>query len=224
MSEKFISIAIDGPVAAGKTTQAKLLAKELGFLYVDTGAMYRTIAVFMTWFPTLAPSMEKVLAGINMKLKRGQDGEQRMFLGTEDVTDQLRTPKISKLASDISALPCVRDFLLGMQRKAAEENDVVMEGRDIGTVILPDATVKIFLTADADMRAFRRWRELKQKGQTENFYNVMEDLKARDYNDSHREVAPLKQAEDAILLDCTELSSRETTQALLEIVRKITDI
>lgn len=173
MSEKFISIAIDGPVAAGKTTQAKLLAKELGFLYVDTGAMYRTIAVFMTWFPTLAPSMEKVLAGINMKLKRGQDGEQRMFLGTEDVTDQLRTPKISKLASNISALPCVRDFLLGMQRKAAEENDVVMEGRDIGTVILPDATVKIFLTADADMRAFRRWRELKQKGQTENFYNVM---------------------------------------------------
>lgn len=224
MSEKFISIAIDGPVAAGKTTQAKLLAKELGFLYVDTGAMYRTIAVFMTWFPTLAPSMEKVLAGINMKLKRGQDGEQRMFLGTEDVTDQLRTPKISKLASNISALPCVRDFLFGMQRKAAEENDVVMEGRDIGTVILPDATVKIFLTADADMRAFRRWRELKQKGQTENFYNVMEDLKARDYNDSHREVAPLKQAEDAILLDCTELSSRETTQALLEIVRKITDI
>lgn len=224
MSEKFISIAIDGPVAAGKTTQAKLLAKELGFLYVDTGAMYRTSAVFMTWFPTLAPSMEKVLAGINMKLKRGQDGEQRMFLGTEDVTDQLRTPKISKLASNISALPCVRDFLLGMQRKAAEENDVVMEGRDIGTVILPDATVKIFLTADADMRAFRRWRELKQKGQTENFYNVMEDLKARDYNDSHREVAPLKQAEDAILLDCTELSSRETTQALLEIVRKITDI
>lgn len=224
MSEKFISIAIDGPVAAGKTTQAKLLAKELGFLYVDTGAMYRTIAVFMTWFPTLAPSMEKVLAGINMKLKRGQDGEQRMFLGTEDVTDQLRTPKISKLASNISALPCVRDFLLGMQRKAAEENDVVMEGRDIGTVILPDATVKIFLTADADMRAFRRWRELKQKGQTENSYNVMEDLKARDYNDSHREVAPLKQAEDAILLDCTELSSRETTQALLEIVRKITDI
>lgn len=224
MSEKFISIAIDGPVAAGKTTQAKLLAKELGFLYVDTGAMYRTIAVFMTWFPTLAPSMEKVLAGINMKLKRGQDGEQRMFLGTEDVTDQLRTPKISKLASNISALPCVRDFLLGMQRKAAEENDVVMEGRDIGTVILPDATVKIFLTADADMRAFRRWRELKQKGQTENFYNVMEDLKVRDYNDSHREVAPLKQAEDAILLDCTELSSRETTQALLEIVRKITDI
>ena len=224
MSEKFISIAIDGPVAAGKTTQAKLLAKELGFLYVDTGAMYRTIAVFMTWFPTLAPSMEKVLAGINMKLKRGQDGEQRMFLGTEDVTDQLRTPKISKLASNISALPCVRDFLLGMQRKAAEENDVVMEGRDIGTVILPDATVKIFLTADADMRAFRRWRELKQKGQAVNFYNSMEDLKARDYNDSHREVAPLKQAEDAILLDCTELSSRETTQALLEIVRKITDI
>lgn len=223
MSKKFVSIAIDGPVAAGKTTQAKLLAKELGFLYVDTGAMYRTIAVFMTWFPTLAPSMEKVLACINMKLKRGQDGEQRMFLGTEDVTDQLRTPKISKLASDISALPCVRDFLLGMQRKAAEEHDVVMEGRDIGTVILPDATVKIFLTADSDVRICRRWLEMKRKGQPVGFHQVMADLIDRDYNDSHREIAPLKQADDAIVLDCTDLSIRETTSALLETVRKIID-
>lgn len=223
MEKNHIAIAIDGPVAAGKTTQAKLLAKELGFLYVDTGAMYRTIAVFMTWFPTLAPSMEKVLACINMTLKRGQDGEQRMFLGTEDVTDQLRTPKISKLASDISALPCVRDFLLGMQRKAAEENDVVMEGRDIGTVILPDATVKIFLTADSDVRICRRWLEMKRKGQPVGFHQVMADLIDRDYNDSHREIAPLKQADDAIVLDCTDLSIRETTSALLETVRKIID-
>lgn len=223
MEKNHIAIAIDGPVAAGKTTQAKLLAKELGFLYVDTGAMYRTIAVFMTWFPTLAPSMEKVLACINMTLKRGQDGEQRMLLGTEDVTDQLRTPKISKLASDISALPCVRDFLLGMQRKAAEENDVVMEGRDIGTVILPDATVKIFLTADSDVRICRRWLEMKRKGQPVGFHQVMADLIDRDYNDSHREIAPLKQADDAIVLDCTDLSIRETTSALLETVRKIID-
>ena len=221
MEKKHNAIAIDGPVAAGKTTQAKLLAKELGFLYVDTGAMYRTIAVFMTWFPTLAPSMEKVLACINMKLKRGQDGEQRMFLGTEDVTDQLRTPEISKLASDISALPCVRDFLLGMQRKTAEENDVVMEGRDIGTVILPDATVKIFLTADSDVRVCRRWLEMKRKGQTVGFHQVLADLVDRDYNDSHREIAPLKQSDDAIVLDCTDLSIRETTNALLEIVREI---
>lgn len=221
MEKNHIAIAIDGPVAAGKTTQAKLLAKEFGFLYVDTGAMYRTIAVFMTWFPTLAPSMEKVLACINMTLKRGQDGEQRMFLGTEDVTDQLRTPKISKLASDISALPCVRDFLLGMQRKAAEENDVVMEGRDIGTVILPDATVKIFLTADSDVRVCRRWLEMKRKGQPVGFHQVMADLIDRDYNDSHREIAPLRQAKDAILLDCTDLSIRETTNALLELVREI---
>lgn len=223
MEKNHIAIAIDGPVAAGKTTQAKLLAKELGFLYVDTGAMYRTIAVFMTWFPTLAPSMEKVLACINMTLKRGQDGEQRMFLGTEDVTDQLRTPKISKLASDISALPCVRDFLLGMQRKAAEENDVVMEGRDIGTVILPDATVKIFLTADSDVRICRRWLEMKRKGQPVGFHQVMADLIDRDYNDSHREIASLRQADDAIVLDCTDLSIRETTSALLETVRKIID-
>lgn len=224
MNEKRISIAIDGPVAAGKTTQAKHLAEALGFLYMDTGALYRTIACYMERHGKVITDIDEVLASINLFLERDEKGQQRMFLGTEDVTDCLRTPSISKLASDISAVQAVREFLLDMQRAVSKEQNVVMEGRDIGTVILPDATVKIFLTADVDMRAFRRWRELKQKGQTENFYNVMENLKARDYNDSHREVAPLKQAEDAILLDCTELSSRETTQALLEIVRKITDI
>lgn len=224
MNEKRISIAIDGPVAAGKTTQAKRLAEALGFLYMDTGALYRTIACYMERHGKVITDIDEVLASINLFLERDEKGQQRMFLGTEDVTDCLRTPSISKLASDISAVQAVREFLLDMQRAVSKEQNVVMEGRDIGTVILPDATVKIFLTADADMRAFRRWRELKQKGQTENFYNVMENLKARDYNDLHREVAPLKQAEDAILLDCTELSSRETTQALLEIVRKITDI
>lgn len=224
MNEKRISIAIDGPVAAGKTTQAKRLAEALGFLYMDTGALYRTIACYMERHGKVITDIDEVLASINLFLERDEKGQQRMFLGTEDVTDCLRTPSISKLASDISAVQAVREFLLDMQRAVSKEQNVVMEGRDIGTVILPDATVKIFLTADADMRAFRRWRELKQKGQTENFYNVMENLKARDYNDSHREVAPLKQADDAIMLDCTELSSRETTQALLEIVREITDI
>ena len=147
-----------------------------------------------------------------------------MFLGAEDVTSHLRTPSISKLASDISAVPAVREFLLDMQRSASKKYNVVMEGRDIGTVVLPDATVKIFLTADADVRGFRRWREMKQKGQPEGFHKVLSDLVNRDYNDSHREVAPLKQAEDAIMLDCTELSIRETTQALLEIVREIAGI
>lgn len=221
MSEKFVSIAIDGPVAAGKTTQAKLLAKEMGFLYVDTGAMYRTIACYMAKHKKDPADIDEVLNCIDMNLTRNETGEQRMFLGTEDVTDQLRTPEISKLASDISALPCVRDFLLGMQRKAAEENDVVMEGRDIGTVILPDATAKIFLTADSDVRVCRRWLEMKRNNQSVGFHQVLADLIDRDYNDSHREIAPLKQADDAIVLDCTDLSIRETTNALLEIVREI---
>lgn len=224
MNEKRISIAIDGPVAAGKTTQAKRLAEALGFLYMDTGALYRTIACYMERHGKVITDIDEVLASINLFLERDEKGQQRMFLGTEDVTDCLRTPSISKLASDISAVQAVREFLLDMQRAVSKEQNVVMEGRDIGTVVLPDATVKIFLTADADVRGFRRWREMKQKGQPEGFHKVLADLADRDYNDSHREVAPLKQADDAIMLDCTELSSRETTQALLEIVRKITDI
>lgn len=224
MNEKFVSIAIDGPVAAGKTTQAKRLAEALGFLYMDTGALYRTIACYMERCGKNIADIDEVLASIDMHLERDEKGQQRMFLGAEDVTDHLRTPSISKLASDISAVPAVREFLLDMQRSVAKEQNMVMEGRDIGTVVLPDATVKIFLTADADVRTCRRWLELKRKGQPEGFHKVMYDLIDRDYNDSHREVAPLKQADDAILLDCTELSSRETTQALLEIVREIASI
>lgn len=224
MNEKRISIAIDGPVAAGKTTQAKRLAEALGFLYMDTGALYRTIACYMERHGKVIADIDEVLASIDLFLERDEKGQQRMFLGMEDVTDCLRTPSISKLASDISAVPAVREFLLDMQRAVAKEQNVVMEGRDIGTVVLPDSTVKIFLTADADIRGFRRWREMKQKGQPEDFHKVLADLADRDYNDSHREVAPLKQADDAIMLDCTELRSRETTQALLEIVREIAGI
>lgn len=215
---KSISIAIDGPVAAGKTTQAKLLAKTLGFLYVDTGALYRTIACYMQMNQKDPDDIMEVLNCIDMNLDRGEDGEQHMFLGSEDITDRLRTPDISKLASDISALPCVRDFLLNKQREAAMNNDVVMEGRDIGTVILPDADVKVFLTAEPETRAQRRWLELSQKGSPCPLSKVLCDLQQRDYNDSHRAVAPLKQAEDAVLVDCTHLNIQETTQKILEIV------
>ena len=216
--EKHISIAIDGPVAAGKTTQAKLLAQELGFLYVDTGALYRTIACYMKMHQKTADDIEEVLNCIDMNLVRSEDGTQRMFLGSEDVTSRLRTPEISKLASDISAILSVRAFLLDKQREAAMDNNVVMEGRDIGTVILPDASVKIFLTADPDIRAHRRWMELGKKGVFCSFFGVLEDLKQRDFNDSHRDVAPLKQAEDAVLIDCTHLNIQETTRTILEIV------
>lgn len=219
MGKKHITIAIDGPVAAGKTTQAKLLAKKLGFLYVDTGAMYRTLACYMTRLPKPEPSIDEVLASVDMKVSRGADGEQRMFLGDEDVTPQLRTPDISMAASRISAEPKVREFLLEMQRQTARENDVVMEGRDIGTVILPDAQVKVFLTADAYVRAERRHAEMQGKGSTIPYAEVLQDLLERDYNDSHREIAPLKKADDAVLLDCTDLTLEETTQALLEIVQ-----
>lgn len=219
MGKKHITIAIDGPVAAGKTTQAKLLAKKLGFLYVDTGAMYRTLACYMTRLPKPEPSIDEVLASVDMKVSRGADGEQRMFLGDEDVTPQLRTPDISMAASRISAEPKVREFLLEMQRQTVRENDVVMEGRDIGTVILPDAQVKVFLTADAYVRAERRHAEMQGKGSTIPYAEVLQDLLERDYNDSHREIAPLKKADDAVLLDCTDLTLEETTQALLEIVQ-----
>lgn len=216
--EKHISIAIDGPVAAGKTTQAKLLAQELGFLYVDTGALYRTIACYMKMHQKTADDIEEVLNSIDMNLVRSEDGTQRMFLGSEEVTGRLRTPEISKLASDISAIPSVREFLLDKQREAAMDNNVVMEGRDIGTVILPDASVKIFLTADPDIRAHRRWLELCQRGVSCLLSEVLQDLKQRDYNDSHRDVAPLKQAEDAVVIDCTHLNIQETTRTILEIV------
>lgn len=216
--EKHISIAIDGPVAAGKTTQAKLLAQELGFLYVDTGALYRTIACYMKMNQKTADDIEEVLNSIDMNLVRSEDGTQRMFLGSEEVTGRLRTPEISKLASDISAIPSVREFLLDKQREAAMDNNVVMEGRDIGTVILPDASVKIFLTADPDIRAHRRWLELCQRGVSCPLSEVLQDLKQRDYNDSHRDVAPLKQAEDAVVIDCTHLNIQETTRTILEIV------
>ena len=212
MTKKF-SIAIDGPAGAGKTTQAKALAKALGFVYVDTGAMYRALAVYMRDKP-----MEQVpaaLAEVQLRATWDEKGNQRMSINGVDVTDLLRTPEISRLASDISAIPEVRDFLLETQREIARENNVVMEGRDIGTVILPDATLKIFLTASLDERAWRRSRQLEPG--TYLLSSVKKDIERRDRNDSSRDAAPLMQAEDAILVDCTRMDIKETTQAVLRL-------
>lgn len=210
---KKLSIAIDGPAGAGKTTQAKALAKALGYVYVDTGAMYRALAVYMQ--DEELKDVPEILPEVNLQATWDEKGNQRMSINGVDVTDRLRTPEISRLASDISAIPEVRDFLLETQREIAWENNVVMEGRDIGTVILPDATLKVFLTASLDERAWRRSRQLEPG--TYLLPSVKKDIERRDRNDSSRDAAPLAQAEDAILVDCTHMNIKETTQAVLRL-------
>ena len=210
---KKLSIAIDGPAGAGKTTQAKALAKALGYVYVDTGAMYRALAVYMQ--DEELEDVSEILSEVNLQASWDEKGNQRMSINGVDVTDRLRTPEISRLASDISAIPEVRDFLLETQREIARENNVVMEGRDIGTVILPDATLKVFLTASLDERAWRRSRQLEPG--TYLLPSVKKDIERRDRNDSSRDAAPLAQAEDAILVDCTHMNIKETTQAVLRL-------
>lgn len=210
---KKLSIAIDGPAGAGKTTQAKALAKALGYVYVDTGAMYRALAVYMQ--DEELKDVPEILPEVNLQATWDEKGNQRMSINGVDVTDRLRTPEISRLASDISAIPEVRDFLLETQREIARENNVVMEGRDIGTVILPDATLKVFLTASLDERAWRRSRQLEPG--TYLLPSVKKDIERRDRNDSSRDAAPLAQAEDAILVDCTHMNIKETTQAVLRL-------
>ena len=210
---KKLSIATDGPAGAGKTTQAKALAKALGYVYVDTGAMYRALAVYMQ--DEELKDVPEILPEVNLQSTWDEKGNQRMSINGVDVTDRLRTPEISRLASDISAIPEVRDFLLETQREIARENNVVMEGRDIGTVILPDATLKVFLTASLDERAWRRSRQLEPG--TYLLPSVKKDIERRDRNDSSRDAAPLAQAEDAILVDCTHMNIKETTQAVLRL-------
>ena len=210
---KKLSIAIDGPAGAGKTTQAKALAKALGYVSVDTGAMYRALAVYMQ--DEELKDVPEILPEVNLQSTWDEKGNQRMSINGVDVTDRLRTPEISRLASDISAIPEVRDFLLETQREIARENNVVMEGRDIGTVILPDATLKVFLTASLDERAWRRSRQLEPG--TYLLPSVKKDIERRDRNDSSRDAAPLAQAEDAILVDCTHMNIKETTQAVLRL-------
>ena len=216
------SIAIDGPSGAGKSTIAKRLAAELNFLYVDTGAIYRTVglqAFRKGVAPEDGPAVEALLPELNINMSYGDDGLQHMILNGEDVTSAIRQHEISHYASAVSAIPAVRSFLLEMQRKFARENNVIMDGRDIGTVVLPDAELKIYLTADAKDRAQRRYLELLQRGQHAEYEQVLKDIIERDYRDMNRETAPLKQAEDAVLVDTTGVGLEESYQMMLQVVR-----
>lgn len=217
-----ISIAIDGPSGAGKSTLARRLATTLRFLYVDTGAIYRTIAYY-AYANHLDPADEAAvlaaLPNICIELRHDAEGLQRMILNGEDVTDAIRLPQISQYASVVSAYPGVRAFLLEMQRDFARKGSVIMDGRDIGTVVLPQADVKIFLTASPEARARRRCLELEQRGTPEPFDQVLSEIQQRDWDDSHRETAPLRQAEDAVVVDTTELNFEESLAALLTVVR-----
>ena len=218
-----ISIAIDGPSGAGKSTLAKSLAEKLGYLYVDTGAIYRTIGLYMYEAdndPRDEAAVMAALPDVEIQLSHGEDGLQHMSLNGCDVTQAIRLPHVSMCASSVSAHPGVRAFLLEMQRELARTHNVIMDGRDIGTVVLPDAQVKIFLTASAEARAQRRMRELDQRGTPQPFEKVLSDIQQRDYDDSHRATAPLKQAEDAVLLDTTALNFAQSEEALLNIIRE----
>lgn len=217
-----INIALDGPSGAGKSTIARKVAAELGYVYVDTGAMYRSIALYAISKGVSADSREEIiplLEGIDVRLAYA-DGSQRVLLCGEDVSDRIRTPEISMGASKVSAFPEVREFLFGLQKKTAEENDIIMDGRDIGTVVLPNADVKIFLTASAEERANRRFRELQEKGDPSSYDDVLRDIRQRDYNDVHRDIAPLKKAEDAVEVDSTSLTLDQTVEEILRIIRK----
>ncbi len=215
-----ISVAIDGPSGAGKSSLAKRLAKELGYLYVDTGAMYRAIGLYAKRAGAdtkNAAAVEALLPRVRVELKY-VDGVQRVLLCGEDVSEAIRAEEIGMAASDVSAHPAVRRFLLDTQRNMALTHDLLMDGRDIGTVILPNATVKIFLTASPEARAKRRMLELRQKGQPAEYETVLEDIRQRDWQDTHRETAPLKQAEDAVLVDTSELDFEESFQALKKLI------
>lgn len=215
-----ISVAIDGPSGAGKSSLAKRLAKELGYLYVDTGAMYRAIGLYAKRAGAdtkNAAAVEALLPEVRVELKY-VDGAQRVLLCGEDVSEAIRAEEIGMAASDVSAYPAVRRFLLDTQRNMALTHDLLMDGRDIGTVILPNATVKIFLTASPEARAKRRMLELQQKGQPAEYETVLEDIRQRDWQDTHRETAPLKQAEDALLVDTSELDFEESFQTLKNLI------
>lgn len=221
MQEK--SVAIDGPAGAGKSTLARALARELGYLYVDTGAIYRTVALRAREAgadPSDPEQVSPLLKDLDLRMDYGGDGVQRMYLSGRDVTEAIRENEVSALASQVAALPAVREFLLEFQRKQAREHNVVMDGRDIGTVVLPQAGVKIFLTAAPEARARRRTAELLQRGQDADFDEILREIRQRDEQDENRPVAPLRQAEDAALLDTTNLDLKGSLEALLTLVRE----
>ena len=217
---KTISIAIDGPAGAGKSTIAKRLAKELGYYYVDTGAIYRTVAYFMDLLgiaPKDVDGVSRYIDELTVEIEYDEEGQQHMIMNGMDVSGDIRTPDISQKASLISAHAVVRDMLLDMQRDVAKKHNVIMDGRDIGTVVLPRANVKIFLTASAEVRAQRRHLELQAKGSKDSYEKVLADIQLRDHQDSTREIAPLKQAKDAILVDTSSMD----IQVVVEHIRNI---
>ena len=221
-----IQIAIDGPSGAGKSTVAKALAKKLGIIYVDTGALYRTVGYYVRQHdtdPSDASAVEKLLPGIHLEI-RYENGVQEVYLNGEAMGNRIRTPEMSMYASAVSAIPAVRNFLLDTQREIAEKNGVVMDGRDIGTVILPNANVKVFLTASDTCRAERRYLELQQKGIQTTLEEVLSDMRQRDLNDSTRAVAPAVAAKDATLLDSSGMSVEECVSAIEALVAEKTGL
>lgn len=218
-----INVAIDGPAGAGKSTIAKAAAKALGYIYVDTGALYRTVALGAVRAGVLESDdgIAALLPSLHVELKF-VDGSQHVYLNGEDVSDLIRTPEISMGASKVSAVPAVRAFLLDLQRDLAKKNNVIMDGRDIATVVLPNAQVKIFLSATPECRARRRYKELVEKGQTVTYEDVLADVNRRDYQDSHREIAPLKPSADSIMADTSELDLQQSTDLIINIIREHT--
>ena len=217
-----INVAIDGPAGAGKSTISRAAAKELGFIYIDTGALYRTVGLNALRKGADVNDAESVIATLTDDLKvelRFIDGEQRMFLNDEDVSDKIRTPEVSSAASITSAVPEVRKYLFDLQKNLAKTNNCIMDGRDIGTVVLPDAKVKIFLTASPEARADRRYKELIEKGMDVKYDDVLADMIKRDYDDSHRAIAPLKQADDAVLADTSDITLEESIALIIKIIK-----
>lgn len=219
---KRFSVAIDGPAGAGKSTLAKAAAARLGFVYVDTGAIYRTVGLAARNAGVDKADSEGIkalLTGLQVDI-RYENGVQKMYLNGGDVTGEIRSPEISAYASYVSAIPEVRAFLMEMQRRLAREHDVIMDGRDIGTVVLPEAGLKIFLTASAEKRAMRRFRELQEKNPAITFEEVLSDMTARDAKDSQRETAPLKAAEDAVLVDTSDLGLEESVELIVNMIAR----
>ena len=218
-----VAIALDGPAGAGKSSIAKRAAKALDFIYVDTGALYRTIGLAATRKgvePKPSPEVEKLLSEITVDLTFNDKGDQIVLLDGEDVSGFIRTPEASMMASKISAVPSVRAYLLDLQRNMAKSHNVIMDGRDIGTVVLPDAKVKIFLTASPEARAQRRYKELCEKGMDVKYEDILNDVITRDYNDSHRETAPLKPAEGCVTVDTTELDFEQSVEKIISVIKE----
>lgn len=218
-----VAVALDGPAGAGKSSIARRAAKALDYIYVDTGALYRTIGLAASRLsvePVDSAEIDELLGKITVELAFNDDGEQMVLLDGEDVSGFIRTPEASMMASKISAIPQVRAYLLDLQRDIAKKNNVIMDGRDIGTVVLPDAQVKIFLTASPEARAQRRYKELCEKGMNVKYEEILNDVITRDYNDSHRKTAPLKPAEGCVMVDTTELDLEQSVNKIISVIKE----